>query len=178
MSIEHISFFTIDFCDHGIGCRSWVWNPGPPPSSFVVMPLQIPSMDRMDPGSSSSEAALILGTSFLSFPYTIATILHCTGFCLIVSLHSLLSSHDSNDPPLEFVCPFLYILYFPHTIATTLSGICPSASLHFLLSSQNAKKLTRYGWIKKIAVPKAKMFSHLEAKVREGRGIYLMQKAL
>jgi hypothetical protein len=52
----------------------------------------------MDPRSSSSEVTEIPGMDpgyFFSF----------------LPLHS--------NPPLESICPFLYILYFPHTISTT-----------------------------------------------------------
>jgi hypothetical protein len=31
------------------------------------------------------------------------------------------SLHAGNDPPLEFICPFLDILYFPHTLAIAIT---------------------------------------------------------
>jgi hypothetical protein len=99
-------------------------DPGSSSSDAALIPVMdyrsssdLAEIPGMDPGSSSSNAALILGTSFLSFPYTMATTLVWN--LSVVSLHSLLSSHNSNEPILEFVCPFLNILSFPHTMATT-----------------------------------------------------------
>jgi hypothetical protein len=98
--------------------------------------LQIPGMDLgssssdappipgMDPGSSTSNGAdpehgsrvLLLRCGKDPRHESCVLRLRCPadpGYFFF-----LLPSH--NNPPLEFVCPFLYILYFPHTIATTL----------------------------------------------------------
>jgi hypothetical protein len=63
--------------------------------------------------------------------------------CLFLYILYFLS-HYIDNPPSEFVCLFLYILYFPHTMATTLPGICLSrffAFFTFLSQRQKNQKL-------------------------------------
>jgi hypothetical protein len=98
-------------------------DPGSSSSDLAEIP-------GMDPGS-SSDAALIPGTSFLSFPQwqqassgiCLSVSFHYLLFiiqqqrpssrtCLSVSLHSLLSSHDGNNPSWNFSVRFFAFFTF------------------------------------------------------------------
>jgi hypothetical protein len=118
--------------------RSRAWILGPPPQMWRRSRAWIPCPPPL----------LMPRRSWILILFPSLTQQLSIRICLSVSLHSLLSPHNSNDPPLEFVCLFLYILYFPHRMATTLSGICLSASLHSLISSHNDKNNPSYPLLK------------------------------
>jgi hypothetical protein len=126
MSIKHISLFTTNFCSS--------WNrlqiPGMEPESSSLL-LRCCSI--ADPGHGSqvlllrccavanpehgSRVLLLRRGKDLGYGSRVLLLQCCADHGY---LFSFLPLHDGDSPPLEFVCPFLYFLYFPHTIARTL----------------------------------------------------------